>query len=258
MTTVGQSAYAATPCEMTRPSTNAERPAEPATRKDSTRNWKQMSRRSGADRAAHADLARLLEHRGEHDVHDADAADEQRDAGDAAHHDVEELLRLAALGEQGLRARPARSRRRRRAADRAAPAITAPVSSAGALAVELDDDLGERRRQRVAIELAQRGRKRHVDVVLRRRDRDACRRTRRASGESTPMTSQPHVVDLDDAAERLAGAEQIAAHAGADHAHLGVMVSSSSASKKRPSPQRERVDLAVAVRRTPKTLAPWS
>ena len=55
-----------------------------------------------ADRAAHADLARALEHRREHDVHDADAADEQRDAGDGAHDDVEEALGLPALLEERL------------------------------------------------------------------------------------------------------------------------------------------------------------
>src|SRR5208282_1547940 len=36
----------------------------------------------GADRLAHADLARPLDHGNEHDVHDADATDEQRQAGD--------------------------------------------------------------------------------------------------------------------------------------------------------------------------------
>ena len=36
----------------------------------------------GADGLAHADLARPLDDRNEHDVHDADAADEQRQAGD--------------------------------------------------------------------------------------------------------------------------------------------------------------------------------
>ena len=56
----------------------------------------------GADGAAHADLARPLEHGGQHDVHDADAAHEQRDAGDAAHDHVEQPLRLPALLEQLL------------------------------------------------------------------------------------------------------------------------------------------------------------
>ena len=43
----------------------------------STRNWGRMSRGSRADRHAHADLARPLGDRHEHDVHDPDAADER-------------------------------------------------------------------------------------------------------------------------------------------------------------------------------------
>ncbi len=53
-----------------------------------------------ADGAAHADLARALEHAGQHDVHDADAADQQRDRRDGHHHDVEDALRALLLGEQ--------------------------------------------------------------------------------------------------------------------------------------------------------------
>ena len=43
----------------------------------------------GADGFAHADLARALGDRHQHDVHDADAAHQQGDAGDAAQQDVE-------------------------------------------------------------------------------------------------------------------------------------------------------------------------
>ena len=45
-----------------------------------------MSLRRGADRLAHADLARALGDRDQHDVHDADAADQQGDADHGADH----------------------------------------------------------------------------------------------------------------------------------------------------------------------------
>ena len=61
-----------------------------------------MSLAARADGPADADLARPLEHRGQHDVHDADAAHQQRDAGDGAHDDVEQALGLAALRQQRL------------------------------------------------------------------------------------------------------------------------------------------------------------
>jgi hypothetical protein len=60
--------------------------------------------------------------------------------------------------------------------------------------------------------------------VLGRRHRDALYRghRRRLRGEHADDLA-PDVVDLDVLAERRIGAEQIAPHAGADHADLGVV-----------------------------------
>ena len=57
-----------------------------------------------AHRPPHPDLARALEHRGQHDVHDPDAAHEERDAGDRPHHDVEEALGAAGSARGAPRA----------------------------------------------------------------------------------------------------------------------------------------------------------
>ena len=46
----------------------------------STRNWRRMSRRRGAQRLADADLAGALVDRHQHDVHDHDPADDDADA----------------------------------------------------------------------------------------------------------------------------------------------------------------------------------
>ena len=65
-------------------------------------NWFADVDLARAHRAPHPDLARPLEHGGEHDVHDPDAAHEQRDRGDRPHHHVEEPLGAPALLEQRL------------------------------------------------------------------------------------------------------------------------------------------------------------
>ena len=134
VTTVGQSAYAATPRAMREAERDAGEPAEHRERERGDEELEADVGAARADRAADADLARLLEHRREHDVHDADAADEQRDAGDQAHHEVEQLLGLLAVLEQRLGHDDVVVVARRRAGDRAACRSTAPVSPAGALA----------------------------------------------------------------------------------------------------------------------------
>jgi signal transduction histidine kinase len=55
---------------------------------------------SCAERLAHADLARPLRDRDQHDVHDADAADEQRDRRDAGEQEAERLRGLLERLEQ--------------------------------------------------------------------------------------------------------------------------------------------------------------
>ena len=66
----------------------------------SDRNCARMSRLPRARRHAHADLARPLRDRDEHDVHDADAADEQRDAADRGEQQAELVLRSGDRLEQ--------------------------------------------------------------------------------------------------------------------------------------------------------------
>ena len=53
-----------------------------------------------ADRTADANLARALEHAGQHDVHDPDAADEERDRGERHHDEPEDSLGALLFGEQ--------------------------------------------------------------------------------------------------------------------------------------------------------------
>ena len=50
----------------------------------SARNWKRMCGAVRAQRFLHADLARALGHRDQHDVHQANAADPQRERADEA------------------------------------------------------------------------------------------------------------------------------------------------------------------------------
>ena len=121
---------------------------------------------AGADGAADADLARPLEHRGQHDVHDPDAADEQRDAGDRAHDDVEDALRLPALLEQRL------GHHDLVVVGAAVQAVEERLDQLRRL-VRRDirrhahQQLVDRRVERIAVELADGGRHRNPDLAAR-------------------------------------------------------------------------------------------
>ena len=179
-----------------------------------------MSRRR-APTARRADLAGSLEHGRQHDVHDADPSDEEGDAGDAPHDDAEEALRATALFEQRL------GNDELEVAGAAVDAIDQrPYDLRGrarvCLGVEADDEIVERCLQRRSVEFPARRRHGQVDLARRRPELNALERRCAAFVLEHAHHRQPNVVDLEIASQRRSVAEQLAPHAGTDHADLGV------------------------------------
>ena len=207
-----------------------------------------MSACARPDGAAHADLARPLEHRGQHDVHDADAADQQRDAGDAAHHDVEQALRLPALLEQRLghhqlvvvgaavqARRAGRGSRRGRRVRLVSASARTTISSSG----ERPADRG----RTCAARWSPGGRSRAPCPGMR----TPSKVRGRPPGGQHADDLEPDVVDLDVAAERRAVAEEVAPHAGADHGTPGRAAPRRAGRGSGPRPSAQVRQLALAV-----------
>ena len=93
-TSIGQPKRSASRCAADQPERDADEAAHHRERERLDQELDQDVARLGADRHAHADLARPLGDADEHDVHDADAADEQRDGGDAGEQRRQRLRAL--------------------------------------------------------------------------------------------------------------------------------------------------------------------
>ena len=175
-------------------------------------NCRMMSRLPRADRAAHADLARPLQHAGQHDVHDADAADEQRDRRDRHHHDVEDPLGALLLREQLRGRRSASSRPAPRCATSRMPRTQSPRPPGCRRSAS---SAGRCRRSRPCAQLLSvlepehRRVERHVNQVvpvLRGKPGHVRLRGQLRPGDAYHL--EPLLVDLHELPDRIVSAEQ--------------------------------------------------